>query len=313
MRVLVTGANGFVGRTLCQSLRGGGYEIREAARNHTGDGEIYAVGDIGPDTDWATALESVDSVVHLAARAHVMDEQAEDALAEYRRVNAAGTERLAREAAKTGARRMVYLSSIKLNGEATQGKPFTEEDAPDPHDPYAVSKREAEEALWRVSEETGLEVVVLRPPLVYGPGVKANFLALVRAVDRGVPLPLGSADNRRSLIYVANLADAIESCVSRPEAAGETFLVSDIESVSTPDLIRCVAHSLGKSPRLLPFPPGVLRAAGRATGREAAVERLLGSLEVDSSKVRRVLGWRPPYTMDEGLEATAAWFRRERR
>lgn len=310
--VLVTGANGFVGGALHRTLEDRGHWARGAVRSKEAEAsagrELCVVGDIGPNTQWAAALENIDSVVHLAARVHVMNEEAEDPLAEFRRVNVAGTERLAREAAANGVRRMVYVSSVKVNGERTSGVPFTEEDPPRPGDSYAISKWEAEQSLRCVASETGLEAVILRPPLVYGPGVKANFLELLKLVNSGLPLPLRSADNRRSLIYVSNLAGAIVECLERTEAAGETFLVSDGEDLSIPELVRLVAHALGKPPRLLPCPPAVLRAAGRASGRPETVDRLLESLEVDSGRVRSSLEWSPPYTTEEGLIETARWF-----
>jgi nucleoside-diphosphate-sugar epimerase len=242
-----------------------------------------------------------------------MEESSDDSLTEFRSVNVAGTERLAWAAAAVGVRRIIYVSSVKVNGESTKGKPFDEEDPPDPGDPYAVSKWEAEQKLRQISKETGLEVVVLRPPLVYGPGVKANFLSLMKLVDRGLPLPLGSVVNRRSLLYVGNLADAITACVVHPEAPGDIFLLSDGEDISTPDLAHRLAGLLERPARLLPVSPVLLRAGGRLSGRSELVERLLGSLEVDGGKFRRALGWRPPYTLEEGLKETARWFRSEAR
>ena len=314
--VLVTGATGFVGRSLRETLSDTGRGVRRAvrcARDSSGVGETVEVGDIGPDTVWSPALDGVGSVVHLAARVHVMREAARDPMAEFRRVNVAGTEHLAREAAAAGVRRLVYVSSVKVNGESTPERPFTEKDVPDPQDPYAVSKFEAEQALRRVSGETGIEVVVLRPPLVYGPGVRANFLSLLRLVDRGLPLPFGAVDNRRSLIYVRNLAGAMVAALEHPEAAGETFLVGDGEDVSTAGLVRRLASALGRPSRLLPVPPALMLAAGKVTGRSDAVERLVSSLAVDSGRIRHRLDWEPPYTLDGGLAETAAWFKRDRR
>ncbi len=315
----MTGATGFVGRSLHETLSDTGYGVRRAVRSaerstkgSPGAGETVEVGDIGPDTVWGPALNGAGSVVHLAARVHVMRESAGDPLAEFRRVNVAGTERLAREAAAAGARRLVYVSSVKVNGESTPERPFTEKDEPDPQDPYGVSKFEAEKVLQTVSEETGIEVVVLRPPLVYGPGVRANFLSLMRLVDRGLPLPLGAVDNRRSLIYVGNLAGAIVAALERPEAAGETFLVSDGEDVSTAGLVRKLASALGRPARLLPVPPALMLTAGKVTGKSDAVGRLVGSLAVDSGRIRRRLGWQPNHTLDEGLSETAAWFKGRR-
>jgi nucleoside-diphosphate-sugar epimerase len=271
--------------------------------------EAIQILSISSDTDWSIVLIGVDVVVHLAARVHVMHDTAVDPLAEFRQVNVAGTERLARMASEAGVRRFIYLSSVKVNGEGNV-IPYTEHDTPVPEDPYAISKWEAEEVLQKVSRETGLEVVILRPPLVYGPQVKANFLRMLEVVKRGIPLPLASINNRRSLIYLGNLVDAIITCINHHKAAGQTYLVSDGEEVSTPELIRQVAVALGKPARLFPFPPSFMKLAGSIIGKSDAVERLLGSLVVDSSKIRRELGWMPPYTMEEGLEETAEWFKR---
>lgn len=270
--------------------------------------EAVTIGSIGPDTEWGESLSGVDTVIHLAARVHVMNDTLADPLTAYRKVNVQGTEALARAAAKAGAKRFVFLSSVKVHGEEAPRK-YTEDDALNPQDPYGVSKLEAERMLARISRETGLEVVVLRPPLVYGPGVKANFLRLIQGVAAGYPLPLASVENARSLVYLGNLVDAISLCAVSPSAAGKTFLVSDGEDVSTPELIRRMAAALGRPARLLPVPPGLMRLAGKITGKSAAVDRLLGSLAVDSGKLRRELGWVPPFTMEQGLRETAAWFK----
>jgi nucleoside-diphosphate-sugar epimerase len=237
-----------------------------------------------------------------------MDETAGDPLIAYRQVNVAGTENLARQAVEHGVRRLVFLSSIKVHGEET-AVPYTEQHLAAPQDPYGASKLEAEKILHEISTETGLEVVIIRPPLVYGPGVKANFLNLLKIVERGVPLPLASITNARSLVYLGNLIDAIVTCATHPRAAGQTFLVSDGEDVSTPQLIRQLATALDRPARLLPFPPSLMRLAGKLTGKSMAVDRLLGSLVVDSGKIRRELGWKPPYTMAEGLAETAKWYK----
>ncbi len=332
--VLVTGANGFVGRGVVDALSKSGFGVRAAVRCGgralSLAGYEVAIGDIGSDTSWEEALIGVNRVVHLAARVHVMHDSVTDPLAEFRKVNVFGTERLAREAARAGVRRLIYVSSIKVNGEQAPGpyssqiastqippsppllkggtlRAFSEGDEPNPQDPYGVSKWEAEQALHRVAQETGLEVVIVRPPLVYGPGVGANFLRLLRFVHKGVPLPFGAIKNQRSLVYVGNLVDAIITCLEHPAAAGQTYLVSDGEDVSTPELIRRIATSLGRPARLLPVPPALLRVAGQLTGKSAEVERLLDSLVIDSSKIRRELGWHPPYSMDQGLKETANW------
>ena len=315
-RVLVTGATGFVGRSLCASLELKGVELRIAVRrppfampDKVAPTMSVIVGEIGPNTEWATALGSVDVVIHLAARVHVMHETAGDPLSEFRRVNVAGTEHLAREAASCGVRRLVFLSSVKVNGEATADKPYSEDDEPQPQDPYGISKREAEQALWRVARETGLEIVVIRPPLVYGPGVKGNFLVMTNTLRRGIPLPLGGIENQRSLIYVENLVDAIVLVSTHPLAAGETFLVRDGEDVSTPTLLRTMAAALDVPARVFSVPPAWLRICGKLVGKSQAADRLLGSLSVDDSKIRHMLGWHPPFSLSEGLAKTAASFR----
>lgn len=308
--VLVTGANGFIGRGLCDVLAASGRRVRKAVRTpDPGLSDAVAVGDIGLDTDWRTALEGAGGVVHLAARTHVLRETAADPLAAYRRVNVGGTERLARAAAAQGVQRLVFLSSVKVNGERTDARPYSADDAPCPEDAYGVSKLEAERALARVAAETGLEVVVLRPPLVYGPGVKGNFLRLMNLVARGVPLPLGAVDNRRSFIYTGNLAGAIVKALDAPQAAGRTYLVSDGEDVSTPDLVRGLARALGVKPRLLSLPLAALGLAATLAGKRAEFARLTGSLQVDSSRIRRELHWEPRYSLTQGLTQTARWYR----
>jgi nucleoside-diphosphate-sugar epimerase len=240
-----------------------------------------------------------------------MNESSSDALAEFRHMNVAGTLNLASQAAAAGVRRFVYLSSIKVNGESTSlNRPFTSNNVPVPEDPYGISKHEAEQGLRQIEADTGMEVVILRPPLVYGPGVKGNFLRLMQAIDRRRPLPLGSIQNQRSLIYLGNLVDVIRLCLTHPKAAGKAFLVSDGDDVSTPELVRRIAAALGRRPFLLPVPVSWMRWAGRVLGKQAAVDRLLGSLCVDISPLREELGWTPPYTMQEGLEATAQWYRK---
>jgi nucleoside-diphosphate-sugar epimerase len=251
-------------------------------------------------------------VVHLAGRVHVLREAFADPEAEFHRVNVLGTERLARAAADAGVERLVFVSSVGVHGQATSGLAFTEEHEPSPRNVYAVSKWDAERAVREVAAETGLEYVILRPPLIYGPGVKANFLRLLEVVDRRLPLPFGSIDNRRSLLYVGNMADAIVECASNPRAAGETFLLSDGEDVSTPDLVRRISIALGRHPLVLPFPLGLIRVLGQLTGRAAMIEPLLDSLVVDSGKVRRTLDWKPPHTLEEGLRDTARWFKGRR-
>jgi nucleoside-diphosphate-sugar epimerase len=308
--ILVTGASGFVGRALCEMLTVAGRAPRIATRAPlAGSPDAVIVGEVGPDTNWRAALEGVRCVVHLVARTHVLHDTAADPLADYRRINVQGTERLARAAAAQSVRRLVFVSSVKVNGERTFERPYTEDDAPRPEDGYGISKREAEETLARIAAETGIETVVLRPPLVYGPGVKGNFLRFMNIVARGVPLPLASITNGRSLIYVGNLAGAIVNAIDAPPAAGRTYLVSDGEDLTTPDLARAIARALDVAARLLPCPPLLLRAAATLSGRSAEIERLTGSLQVDSSRIRRELGWQPGFSVEQGLAETARWYR----
>lgn len=305
MRVLVTGATGFVGRALCSDLGARGFEVVPAVRSKSGLPGEAVVGNLDASTDWRAALGGCNAVVHLAARVHVMDDEAQDPLALYRTTNTDATLNLARQAARAGVKRFVFVSSVKVNGEGRDA-PYRETDAPAPEDAYAVSKWEAEQGLWQIAQETGLEVVVLRPPLVYGPGVKANFRRLLDAVARGRPLPLGAIKNRRSLLYLGNFVDAIRVCVEHPAAAGQTFLIDDGLPVSTPELIRAVARAVGRPARLMAVPTGALEFAAALLGRRAAVARLAGSLWVDSSLIRTRLGWTPPYSMAAGLAATMA-------
>jgi nucleoside-diphosphate-sugar epimerase len=300
---LVTGASGFVGQALVQQLARNNIPVRSAFRASDGvSGSSIAVGDIGPDTHWAPALEGCDRVVHLAARVHVMNDKAIDQLTEFRRINVDGTLNLALQAAAAGVRRFVYLSSVKVNGESTSpGRAFTEADAPNPQDAYGQSKHEAEQGLRQLSADTGMEVVIIRPPLVYGPGVKANFASLMRAVQRGWPLPLGAVHNQRSLVALSNLVDFIITCITRPQAANQTFLVSDGQDLSTTELVRGMAQAAGVPARLLPMPVWALQAGASLLGKGDAVQRLCGNLQVDMSKARSLLGWVPPVSVEEGL------------
>lgn len=305
MKVLVTGATGFVGHALGGSLDDQGHQVIPAVRQKAGLDDEVVVGDIDGQTDWTAALTGCDGVVHLAARVHVMDDTAEDPLALYRETNTEATLNLARQAVRAGVKRFVFISTIKVNGEGRDA-PYRETDIAAPEDAYAISKWEAEQGLRQIAADTGLEVVILRPPLVYGPGVKANFQRLIHIVKRGWPLPLGAIRNRRSLLYLGNFVDAIRLCVEHPAAAGQTFLLDDGEPVSTPELIRAVAHAVGRPAHLLAMPVWMLEAAGTLLGKRAAVARLTGSLFVDSSAIRSRLGWRPPYSMAAGLATTVA-------
>ncbi len=311
--VVVTGANGFVGTALCAALYSAGHDVRGVVRGEmaaASDMGRIAVGDIGPHTYWRAALAGAKTVIHLAARTHVVrDNVVPDPLAAFQAVNVAGTATLARAAADAGVRQLIYLSSIKVNGECTTSAPFRESDVPAPTDAYGRSKYEAEQILWQVAAETGLAVTILRPPLVYGPGVKANFLRLIQQATGGFPLPLASVKNQRSLLYLGNLVDAIVTCLSHSAAAGQLFLLSDGEDISTPALIRRLAVALERRPHLFPFPLHLLRFVAARAGSGKAVDRLLGSLTVDITHIRQQLGWTPPYSMTEGLRDTASWFR----
>lgn len=307
-KILVTGASGFVGEAVVfRLLLDKKFIPIAAARGVTRLNGLCAVVPFeltGSKT--LPDLNDVQVVIHAAARVHVMNETAADALTEFRKVNVEGTLRLARRAAKSGVKRFIFISSIKVNGESTVlGKPFKANDFPAPADPYGVSKYEAEEALKQLSLDTGMEVVIIRPPLVYGPGVKANFLSMMRWLERGVPLPLGAIKNRRSLVAIGNLVDLINVCISHPEAAGNTFLVSDGEDLSTSQLLRRMADALGVKPRLLSIPYWVLNLGASLIGRRDLAQRLCGSLQVDINKARDILGWLPVISVDEALRHTA--------
>jgi len=313
-RVLVTGANGFVGRALCRALRDSGNTVtglvrRQMQHEHGVDEWVDPSVDFeGMDAGWHAALQ-VDCVVHLAARVHVMLEDAADPEAAFQATNVEGTLRVARAAWRHGVRRFVFVSSIKAMTEADSGRPVREDDSPAPQDPYGRSKRAAEEALIRLGAQTGLEIVIVRPPLVYGPDVRANFLSLMNAVWKGVPLPLGALGARRSLVYVDNLADALVHCATDARAAQQCFHVADNDALTIAELARALGRHLGRPARLLPVPESWLRLAGRLTGRTAQVDRLVGSLQLDTSRIRTVLGWQAPYSTEEGLAATARWYR----
>lgn len=282
--------------------------IRETSQQALLGCKTVRVPQISGVTDWSQLLANIDIVVHLAARVHEMQETDVAALSAFQDVNLHGTIKLARQAAIYGVKRFVYVSSIKVNGEYTGSNPFTERDAPQPQDPYAVSKWQAEQALHEIGLETGMEIVIVRPPLVYGPGVKANFHSLLKLVSRSLPLPLGSIHNRRSMIFVGNLVDALALCATHPAAAGQTYLVSDGDSVSTPQLVKEIAIAMKRPERLFPFPLSVMRLLARMIGKSSIVDRLTQSLEVDSCKVREELAWQPPYSMRQGLQTTADWF-----
>ena len=318
-RVLVTGADGFVGRYVCRELIESGYSLRAGVRNVESIPDLQRavpgvidsslLGDLGASPELRGPLAGVSAVVHLAARVHVMKESSCDPLQEFRRVNVDGTKALARAAAEAGVRRFIFVSTIKVNGDATSGEPFNVDMPPAPQDAYAISKWEAEEALRSVAAESGLEVVIVRPPLVYGPGVGGNFLRLMSLVDRALPLPWPKRENCRSMIGAENLADFLVRCVDRPKAAGQSFLVKDSEDISTCELISRLARLLGRPVRLIPVPESLIRLAAGLTMKKEAAGRILDSLVIDSDRAQQLLEWVPPLTLDEGLAATARWYR----
>lgn len=314
--VLVTGGTGFVGGALAAYLSQAGYHVRASVRRDAPDLEATAietidVGDLTPETRWAPALEGIDVVVHCAARVHVLRERAADPLLAFRWVNVAATMNLARQAVAAGARRFVFISSIGVNGAETFGTAFSVDDTPRPHSPYAVSKYEAEMALHSLARESGLELVVIRPPLVFGPKAPGNFERLMQALNRGIPLPFGAIQNKRSLVALANLVDLIATCVHHPNAAQQTFLVSDDDDVSTTELLNRVAKALGRPARLIPVPAGALRAVAQALGKGDFAQRLCGSLQVDITQTRMLLDWAPVMRLDDALALTARHFLRQ--
>ena len=320
--ILVTGANGFVGSALIERLVTEAVPVRGAVRTSVAASmlrakypqiDVVTVGEIGPATVWRDALVSVDAVVHLASRVHVMRETEPDPLRAFRGVNTEGSIALARAAAAAGVKRFIYLSTVKVIGERTEGEPFSDASILQPTDPYAISKQEAEAALFRIESETSMRVTVLRPPLVYGAGVKGNFLHLLAWIREGYPLPLGSIHNQRSLLYLGNLVDAIVILLARPVEPGRAYVLRDGADVSTPDLIRRLAKQMDASARLLPIPAWGLHLAGRISGRGEAVRRLTDSLAVEDTRFRHETGWVPRYTLDQGLSETVHWYLTTRR
>ncbi|MCE0460205.1 MULTISPECIES: UDP-glucose 4-epimerase family protein [Pseudomonas] len=311
-RVLVTGASGFVGTALVDKIKcDKHFELSASVRDARQLSGVltHQIPDLAAETSWAAALEGVDIVIHTAARVHVMRDASTDPLADFRKINVDGTLNLARQAAASGVRRFIFLSSIKVNGESTAlGQPFKPDDIPCPLDPYGVSKMEAEKALLTLAEQSDMEVVIIRPVLVYGPGVKANFLNMMRWLSKGIPLPLGAIHNARSLVGIDNLVDLIVTCVSHPAAANQIFLVSDGEDLSTTQLLVRISRALKKPSRLVPVPSWILDFAARLAGKGDFSKRLCGSLQVDISKTRKLLGWAPVTSVDQGLADTVSFF-----
>ncbi len=310
-RVAVTGATGFVGRALVAQLVALGHvEVlaltRQVPANPVAGAKYLPGGDLASETNWQLALSAAQAVVHTAARVHVLDERAANPLVEFRRVNVAGTLQLAEQAAAMGVHRFVFVSSIGVNGVQTAvGKAFADTDKSNPHNAYALSKWEAEQGLLRIAAETGMEVVIIRPPLVYGRGAPGNFGSLIHWLKRGVPLPLGAVHNQRSLVALDNLVDLIVTCLTHPAAANQTFLVSDGEDVSTTELLRRMGSAMGRPARLVPVPAGLLKLAATMLGKRDVVQRLCGSLQVDIEKTRRLLDWNPPLSLEQGLKKAA--------
>lgn len=311
--IFVTGGTGFVGSALLNRLLRDGYEtsanVRSSVSNIPGGVQSLLIGGITAATDWNAALKGVQVVVHCAARVHVMDDRSLDPLEAYRQLNVDGTLNLANQAAQAGVRRFVFVSSIKVNGEVSRpSQPFTADQVPAPLDPYGISKLEAELGLREIESKTGMEVVIVRPPLVFGPGVKANFASMMRWVAHEIPLPLGAIHNARSMVSLDNLVDLLVTCLEHPAARGQTFLVSDGEDLSTTELLRRTARAMGKKALLLPVPTFFLELSGALLGKRAVVQRLCGSLQVDIKKTKDLLGWSPPVSVDEGLRQTATHF-----
>jgi len=313
-KILVTGANGFIGKMVCAELLARGFEVTAAVRKVPADGNVNSaglrfvgVGNVDADTCWDTALAGCSGVIHLAARAHILNDEVADPLAAFRATNVAGTLQLARCAARAGVARFVFVSSVGVNGNQNE-RPFTESDTPLPAEPYAVSKLEAELALQTDALGGAMKLVIVRPPLVYGPGCPGNFLRLLKLLSTRIPLPFGAMRNKRSFIGIWNLADFLATCLVHDKAGGHVFLISDLEDVTLPDLLRGLALGMGRTVPLFSVPPGWLATLAGMAGKGAMFDKLGGSLTVDASRAHTVLGWTPPVSLAEGLQRTGRWW-----
>lgn len=311
-KILLTGATGFVGIALCKQLIQQGFHVRAAVRQLSSNLdhaiEQVVVGDLENQINWHESIQGITTIIHLAARVHVMQETANNPLTAFRSVNYFPTIKLAQTAANNGVKRFIYVSTVKVNGEITHITPFSEQDPVAPQDAYAISKCEAEQFLQQLANDTHLEVTIVRPTLVYGPGVKGNFINLLKLVNKGFPLPLNNIHNRRSMVYLDNLVDALFICIKHPNAANQIFLVSDEYPISTSDLLRDLGELLNKPNRLFTIPENCLKLIGKVVNRSAEFERVLNSLEVNTNKIFTVLKWKPPFTTREGLHETVKWF-----